>query len=816
MVLLSHGRVMYFKKKMCMRLVMAMYALFISICASATESYNLEQDSIPSIPDFLNGVTKSDSGFVNIYQKEEQVFLQIPDSILGRDILTTITILKGAQNNARSMDKKYGYGGDSMFEKLVQFRKDENRINLIKPEIQYTESDSSIYSEYYQSYIHPVLQSFPIVAGDEHSYVIDITNYYLADSELFALAGVKTELELGSYLPQDSYSTEIVSYPTNANFRSIRTYMAGNAQNATYPKMVWEIGSSWFLLPKELMKPRLFSPKVGYFSTIIRGQFGSNYSNELIALANRWRLEPRAEDMEKYMNGELVEPTKPIVFYVDKNMPSYLVQGVIEAVNAWQKAFEEVGFKNAIYALPEPTKEQDPEFSEDDARYSIISYKASPVPNAYGPQIVDPRSGEIICSHVAIFHSVMDLVQMWYFAMCSPSDPEARTYPVKPEVMSKLIHTVVMHEVGHTLGLRHNFMGSTIYPTDSLRSNAFIEANGLGASIMDYQRFNYVAQPEDHIAQANLFPRIGVYDTFAIKWGYQFFSNDSTPSAIEKMQNIWLNTELNKEGRGYVEESNHNDPRVQSEDCSSDIIYASELAMKNLKYIMQHIESWTNQQSDEDYVLLRRRYLYVLSQYQSHIDHVLEFMGGYYTEDSICSHGSHVEVYKATSYEDQKRALDFLGKYYFADQDWLFSPLFIQKLDYNVAERIYNPMFTEFGKIVVSNMLYSTSESIDASTMSYKEMLNTIFGYLFLKHDSDEEISEYMRVEQSNFLSQLTINVENNETIPYNVNQLFRTQIYRIRDFALKHSNSKNRLTQNHYKGIVNFITMWEQGNQNL
>ncbi len=811
------GGVMNKKKQILLKIITAVCVLLTCLNSYANKNFGLTTDSIKSVQQFMKeGVTKCDSGFINIYEKESQVFMEIPEDILNRDILTTITILKGAQNNNRRLDKKFGYGGDAMHEKLVRFVKNNDVVNLVQPIIRYTENDSAVYKKYYQSLINPTIQSFPVVACSDSSFLIDITNYYLGDSELFSLQGAKTELELGAYRQQESWSTEIVSYPSNINFRSTRTYMATNPKNSTYPKVRWEIGSSWFLLPKEPMKPRLADKRVGYFNTTIRGQLKDKYNNDIFELANRWRIEPKPEDIDKYNAGELVEPVKPIVFYVDKNMPSYLVDGVIEAVDSWQKAFEGAGFKNAIYALPEPTKEENPDFSEDDARYSIISYKAAPVPNAYGPQVVDPRSGEVINSHVAVFHSVMDLIQMWYFAMCSPTDPAARIYPVKPELMNKLVHTVVKHEIGHTLGLRHNFMGSTIYPTDSLRSNSFIHTHGLGASIMDYQRFNYIAQPGDHITQNNHFPRIGVYDKFAIQWGYRYLNQDSTPSFNAAFLNAWVNEELKGGDLKYVVETTKNDPRVQSEDSSSDIIYASELGMKNLKYILQNLENWTNEQSDQDYVLLRRRYLYVLTQYQTYIEHVLRFVGSYYTDNALCAHGNHIDVYKATTFEEEKRALEFLNTYYFQKPEWLLSPSFISKLDFDLSERVYGPMFTIFGRIVVSSMLYSTSESVDSKSMRYEEMQGFMFQYLFQNYDTDDSLSEYVRVQQSNFLSQLTINVENTGNIPFNISQLLRSQIFKIKDFALKHYDSKDKLTQNHYKGLINFIKMWEQGNQQL
>ena len=307
-------------------------------------------------------------------------------------------------------------------------------------------------------------------------------------------------------------------------------------------------------------------------------------------MATRWRLEPRPEDVEKYLRGELVEPVKPIVFYIDRATPEFLVPYFIQAVNVWQGAFEKAGFKNAIYGKLAPTPEEDPDYCEGDIRYQLVSYKASPISNAYGPMVFDPRSGEIITSHIAIFHSVLELIQRWYFVMCGAVDPRAREYPLSQEVMGELAATVLTHEVGHTLGLRHHFMGSTAYPVDSLRSKSFIREHGLGTSIMDYQRFNYVAQPGDGLEPRDLLPRIGMYDEFAIEWGYRYFPEAGNLKRDNEKLRAWVDERRQDSKLFYIEETTYSDPRVQSEDSGDDVIKANRLGMNNLKYIMAHLE----------------------------------------------------------------------------------------------------------------------------------------------------------------------------------------------------------------------------------
>lgn len=271
------------------------------------------------------------------------------------------------------------------------------------------------------------------------------------------------------------------------------------------------------------MIPRLQDERIGYFTLDYQDFDVNPYAVQRTRVINRWRLEPAPGDRERYFRGELVEPLQPIVFYIDPAVPRQWVKYMIQGVNAWQAAFEKAGFKNAIYAREAPAPEEDPEWSAEDGRYSVIDYKASDVANAFGKILCDPRSGEIIQSRIHFHHSLLQLLQSWYFVQGAPLDTAARSFPLGEEQMGNMIRMIISHEVGHAIGLTHNFGGTSGFSADQLRNADFLKTNGHTTSIMDYTRLNYVVQPEDGIAPELLIPRIGVYDEWAVEWGYRLY-----------------------------------------------------------------------------------------------------------------------------------------------------------------------------------------------------------------------------------------------------------------------------------------------------
>ena len=479
----------------------------------------------------------SATGFFKVHKVEDKYFFEINDSILNRDILIVNRIAKGAAGGRVST---LGYGGDQIGKSVIQFEKGPNNKVFLRSishaEISSDTTADGMFRALMNSNVQPLEASFAIAAfAKDSSVVFDVTDYIDGDNDiLFFDSRVKRSLNLTGQLRDRSYIQELKAFPMNIEIRTLKTYMkspppvpggnpmmSGGASPATY-----ELNSSLVLLPKDPMKPRYFDPRVGFFATGNIDFDANPQGVKRISMATRWKLEPKPEDVEKYLKGELVEPADPIVYYIDPATPKKWVPFLIQGVNDWQVAFEQAGFKNAIVAKEAPLN--DPTWSLDDARNSAIVYKPSPIANASGPHTNDPRSGQILETHINWYHNVMELLQNWYFIQGSPSDARARKMIFDDALMGQLIRFVSSHEVGHTLGLRHNFGSSAATPVEKLRDAKWLKENGHTASIMDYARFNYVAQPEDKVGDAGMFPHIGEYDKWAIEWGYRWLPQFKT------------------------------------------------------------------------------------------------------------------------------------------------------------------------------------------------------------------------------------------------------------------------------------------------
>lgn len=791
-------------------LLVILFSLYV-LGGRAENRASFPGDKVVTIDEFIRKDTPKDVGFFNVYIQDGRYYLEVPDDMLRRDILVAVTIIKGTAQKERSRDARFGYGGDSVFDRMIRFIKNRDRIEIVSPQVFHLGDSTGLYVDYYQNQDFPAIASFEVKARSGDSYLVDITDLFLSDSDLFALKGAKESLKLGGYQQGQSYALDVKAFPENINFRSIRSYgLAGEVKKGEFPSTLWEVGSSWYLLPEKPMVQRVFDERVGYFAFALDGMVKRGDWMDKTMIATRWRLEPRPEDVEKYLRGELVEPVKPIVFYIDRATPEFLVPYFIQAVNVWQGAFEKVGFKNAIYGKLAPTPEEDPDYCEGDIRYPLVSYKASPIANAYGPMVFDPRSGEIITSHIAIFHSVLELIQRWYFVMCGAVDPRAREYPLSQEVMGELAATVLTHEVGHTLGLRHHFMGSTAYPVDSLRSKSFIRAHGLGTSIMDYQRFNYVAQPGDGLEPRDLLPRIGMYDEFAIEWGYRYFPEAGNLKRDNEKLRAWVDERRQDPKLFYIEEMTYGDPRVQSEDSGDDVIKANRLGMNNLKYIMAHLEEWTDG-NDPYYYVLRKRYLSVLSQYQNYIEHVLRYVGGRYSDNP--TREEEFMLNQPVLREKEEEAWAFLEEYLCKEQDWLFVAEVMEKT--GVKSEFYEQE-EALGKLTKLLLRYSAlhkNRQLSEEGFTADELLNRLYSTIFEAKGRDGKLSQYDQALQNGLLQNLVINVEN----PYNLSNGVRVAMHRVISKIKQHVRAATEgcpdaLTASHYKTLYNFITLWEKG----
>ncbi len=653
-----------------------------------------------SLAKFIKPSAKIMQGMTTVYNQDNKYYININDTLLGRDIRMVSRLSKGAEGIRTDFT---GYAGDDINSAVFRFEKGPNNKIFMRI-ITFRERSNEILPENVEaSNVTAIAFSFDIKAqsSDKKDNLIDITDLLLSDTEyIFFKKRDKSTYKLGGLQKDKSYIKSVKTFPINTEFRVVHTYSKQNGN----PTATFELNSSFVLLPKVPMTPRYADNRVGYF-TVNYTDFDRHPQRvERTALITRWRLEPKPEDMEKYKRGELVEPAKPIVFYIDPTTPKEWVPYLIQGVNDWQPAFEKAGFKNAIYALEAPTFEEDSTWSLEDARHSAIVYKPSSTPNASGPHINDPRSGEIIESHVNWYHNVMSLLHKWYFIQCSPSDPAAREMTLDTELMGELIRFVSSHEVGHTLGLRHNFLASAIYSPEQLRDVEFLKENGHATSIMDYARFNYVAQPGDNIPRELLFPRINHYDNWAIEWGYRRFPEIDDPEKELTKINQWVIEKIKNPLYQFGTESSQSDPRLQSEDLGNNHMVSNEYGIKNLKYIMNNLIEWTSI-PNQDYETLKDYYGEILKQYRRYINHVARWIGGVYEEPKTVEQDG--AVYTHVEKSKQKEAWDFLKRHFFSPQTWI------------IPDEVLNKIVTR-GDLTIS----STYSAVLKNMMSKRVMMN--------------------------------------------------------------------------------------------
>jgi|EP01118_Nematostelium_gracile_P013449 hypothetical protein len=709
-------------------------------------------------------------GMITTHRLEDKFFFEIADSILGRDILVVNRISKaGAEVRAAS-----GYAGDQIGSSVVRFEKGpNNRIFMRK--ISYRtygpDSTTAMYQSLSNSNIQAIAAAFNIAAfsPDKKGSVIDMTTFINSDNEIFnfSSASAKSRFRLGSQQSDRSYISGIRSFPMNVEIRTVKTYsltaasspFGGSAPSSggggATGSSTLELNTSMVILPKVPMKARYFDPRVGYF-TVGYTDFDLNPQGvKEIQLIKRWRLEPKPADMAKYKRGELVEPAKPIVFYIDPATPKKWVPYLIAGVNDWKVAFEKAGFKNAIIAREAPTEKQDSTWSLDNAMHSAIVYKPSEISNASGPSISDPRSGEIIESHINWYHNVMKLVRDWYMIQTAAVDPRARKMQFSDELMGDLIRFVSSHEVGHTLGLRHNYGSSSTVPVEKLRDKGFLEKNGHTPSIMDYARFNYVAQPEDNISKTGLYPRIGDYDLWAIEWGYKLMPEAKTPQAEVPALNKITMEKLKNKRLWFGTETNPDDPRSQSEDLGDNAMVASTYGIKNLKVVAKNLPAWTRT-ANEDYTDLQGIYTQLTSQFNRYMGHVSKNIGGILeTPKTVEQSGT---VYERNPASKQKEAMKFLAEQLFTTPTWIIDQNILNNTGDDPLEMINKVQSPTLNRLVSNTTLAKliSAEAADGNA-AYKitDFFTDMDAAVFSELKSNKEIDLYRRNLQKAYVEKM-------------------------------------------------------------
>ena len=691
------------------------------------------------------------SGLFSVYAVRDSFFFEIPDTLLGRDMQMIQRLVKGTIVRD-AINKDYAYPGESLDEKAVYFKQSpDSMINLFcDVESNQAAAGSRIAWAVENANIDPVVQSLPIVALGKNrtSFVVDATAF-------LKLAGPLTTVGKN---PATSIHVEYVhAYPINVEIGIYRVVGSGGGNPVV-------TNTSFIGLPREPMQQRLFDRRVGYLADYVYYFADDQHKVEKREFVNRWRLEPRPEDRERWQRGELVEPEKPIVIYIDPHTPKQWVKYLILGINDWQQAFEQAGFKNAVMGKEWPYGDS---ANLDDARYSFVCYLPSEVVNAYGPNVHDPRSGEIIQTHIGWYHNVMTILRDWYLVQAGATDPRARHAKFDDELMGQLIRFVSSHEVGHTLGLRHNFGSSSMTPVEKLRDKEWLKAHGHTASIMDYARFNYVAQPEDGIPEECLWPHIGEYDRWAIEWGYKY-SGGKTAEEDQQITRRWITERLaanprlwfgSEEAEKKEPRARPDDPRCQTEDLGDNSMVASAYGIKNLKRILPSLPAWCKEEGGM-YDNLEEAYKSLEGQFKRYMGHVLTNIGG--VERTWRGEDERGDVYAPVSKDRQRQAVVFFDEQLFTTPNWLMEP--------TVTRKVVNPMreenFVSDLQVRVLNTLLDTStfsklvanaaEFGDVASYTPREFLSDVHHVIWGGLPTGKPMDMYRRDLQKTYIGALS------------------------------------------------------------
>lgn len=717
--------------------------------ASQNQRASKDDDGLKKYADVITDEAVSDSGLFHIHRIDEKLFYEIPDSLLDTEMLLVSRIAATAN--------EIGYGGEKANTQVVRWqRQDDNILLRIVSYENVADEDKPIYEAVRNSNFEPIIKSFEIQAlsKDSAGVVIDVTDLFADDVPSLGLQkSRRDEYKVRRLDTSRSFIEKASSYPQNIEVKTVLTYDAAEPpSNSSTGTISLKMNHSMVMLPKDKMQPRMCDNRVGYFNVEMTDYGLDTQKATEVCYITRWRLEP--SDMEAFQRGELVEPKKPIVYYIDPATPEQWRPYIKQGVDDWNVAFEAAGFKNAIRAADPPTPEEDPEFSPEDVRYSVIRYFPSDVQNAYGPHVHDPRTGEILESDIGWFHNVMNLLRNWYFIQTAPANPAARGVEFTTEEMGELIRFVSAHEVGHTIGLPHNWGSSAAIPVDSLRSPTYTAEHGTAPSIMDYARFNYIAQPDDGVT--NFMPRIGVYDKWAIEWGYKPIPEANTAKAERPILNEWIKEHADDPEYWYGRTSASFDPRSQNEDLGDDPVLASELGIANLQRIIPQLVNWTYREG-ENYDDLEELYGQVAGQWSRYMGHVARNIGGVY--ETYKSYEQDGVVFEPVPEERQEAAMAFLQAHAFQRPDWLLNTDVLNRIQHagaldeirqrqvGIVNMVLDPQ--RLARMIEAEVMLGD----DAYTLA--EMMEDLRTGLWSELQRGEEINPFRRSLQRGYVERL-------------------------------------------------------------
>ncbi|WP_316842462.1 zinc-dependent metalloprotease [Pedobacter gandavensis] len=710
---------------------------------------------------------KTVNGLFKVHQVETDYYFEIPLKLMGKDFLVVnkISSVPLALNES-GLNK-----GMNFENKVIRFSQNKLAktiwVKTIVPQVESPATDA-ITRSVNDNFIGSVIESFKIEAYSPDSSAIVIKMNRVFDGTDKSFNDVFTDIGLGT-TPKSALSAieQIKSFPQNVVVRALLSTRVTEGQNSIPISMA--VTTNILLLPETPMKARYADDRVGFFTTPRWYFSDTQHKMEKRELLTRWRMEPKAEDRARYLAGELVEPEKPIIFYIDPSTPPQWRQQIIAGVVDWQKAFEAAGFKNAIQALE---VKDIADYDGDDIRYSEITYAASPKSNAMGPAVIDPRSGEILESDVIWWHNVMTSLQSWMRVQTGVIDAGARANKFTDARMAHAIRFVSSHEVGHTLGLKHNMGSSFAFPVDSLRSASFTDRmGGTASSIMDYARFNYVAQPEDNVT--SITPKIGQYDKYAIAWGYRWLDTKDPHEEIPVLAK-WIKDHENDPLYFYGEQQSSNviDPRSQSEDLGDDAVKASRYGLLNLKRLIPQISTWAANPG-EDYYQAGKLYMAAIFQWLTYAEHVTANIGGYYLEKPVA--GDKKNAYTPVPKAMQIKALEYLKQEVMEVPDWLFNKDLLLKTfpikdspagpyeyaPYNVRREFqYGVLYSLVSQERLLRMMEMEVLLGKDSVYTANELLKEVRETVFAKTQRGKTLSITDRMLQQNYVDVLLVSTD--------------------------------------------------------
>jgi hypothetical protein len=743
--------------------------LFLTFSILAACSTPKATGSQQNVNQPASNLTESD-GLFTIHNSEGKLFYEIPDSLLGRDMIILSRIAKTAQG--------LGWGGDRLApQQVVRWEKKNGRILLRGVSYDNSSSeDKPIYQAVENSNFPTIIEAFDIQKSENGHSLIDVTDLYLGDSKAFGLQNRhRQQYRITRLDGNRSYLEFAKTFPTNIEVRTVLTYEAAEppSQERTGAISI-EVNHSMILLPKEPMRPRLYDERVAMIN-VSQTDYGDDAQfSKMKEYVTRFRLEPK--DPEAYKRGELVEPVKPIIFYIDPATPEKWRPYFKAGVDQWVEAFEAAGFKNAIRAEIAP--EDDPDFSMLDARYSVIRYVANPVTSANaGPDVIDPRSGETIRAHMNMYHNVMKRMHWLSLSQTGPRNPEVQKLEVSTEEMGNYLQYVVSHEMAHALGYPHNQRANTAYSIEQLRSPEFTKEYGNSASVVGRTRYNYVAQPED--GDVRVHRSVGEYDVWAIKWAYTAFPDANSEEEEKKILDEWVLEQADNPARQFGYGRDDFDPTQITESIGDDWVRASELGMKNLHRVVPNLVDWIGVEG-QNYEEVMMRYMQMYMQWGRLTERVIAAIGG--SVEELKTYGQPGVVYREITQEEQRRSMEFLDEHLFATPEWLIDTNLLRRFEHvGVVERIR--WFQSAGlKALLSphrlERLVEQYATIGEEAYGPAEMLDDLRNSVWSELDQNSEIDTYRRNLQNAWLDQVSFLLLEAEATAGNPPGDYRPEIY--------------------------------------